>query len=455
MSDADHSSLTTLTPRQTATQSRRRAGSGQRERLLEAIVTVVGSGSYGAAKIGEIAAQAGVSRATFYEFFEDKQACFNAAHEQLSTHTAEQIEAQIARTEPARAAHAAVEAIAALAQREPHALSFLTHESLLAGERARIQHDQLLARLEHATERAWEQAPQDQPAPDIPARVVLGGAARIYCMAARRGDPPAGELLPALLRWIDCYTTPRGPRQRRTLAPREAALGTPSATNGARRTSPRMLPRGRHRLAKDVVEAIQRERIAYATAEVLRERDGPAIAVSDIVTAAGVSREVFYAHFADKEQAFLAAHQLVFEQLIAACSSAFFTPDTTWPERIWHTALAAAGLLASNPSFAHFAFVSAYGIGEQGVRRVDETALAFRLFLQEGNRPDAAQCGLPRALSDALALGVAEIAAHHVRSGRTNELPALIPVVTYTALAPFIGCQQADELVHRMEAKQR
>jgi AcrR family transcriptional regulator len=458
VSDAgpSHTSAGTLPrPIQAHDEPGRQGACDQRSRLEHAILTVVASDGYGGAKIGQIAARAGVSRATFYDFFQDKQACFNAAHQHLSRRAGEQIEEEISRANPARAAHAAVEAIAACAQHEPEVLSFLTHEALLAGAQARAQHDELLARLERAVEQAWDRAPQDEPAPDVPARVLLGGTVRLYCMQARRRDLPEAELLPALLRWIDCYSTPRGPRQRRTLLLKDASCTTPIDSDIKRHTSPRTLPRGRHRLGKDVVEAIQRERIAYATAEVLSEQDGPAIAVSDIVAAAGVSREVFYAHFAGKQQAFLAARQLVFEQLIAACSSAFFTPGTSWPERVWNTGRAGAGLLAANPSFAHFAFVSAYGTGELGVRCVDESALAFKVFLEEGHRQGGEAAGLPRAVLDALSLGVAELAAHHVRSGRTGELPALIPPVTYTALAPFIGPAAASELVDCKLAAER
>ncbi len=74
---------------------------------------------------------------------------------------------------------------------------------------------------------------------------------------------------------------------------------------------------------------IQRERIAYATTVAVMQRDGTGVAVWDIVAAARVSREVFCNHFADKEQAFLAVQRsLIFEQVIAAASSAFFVPDT-------------------------------------------------------------------------------------------------------------------------------
>lgn len=53
----------------------------QRERLLEAAVRVVAAKGYGAMTIGDLTKQAGVSRTTFYELYEDKQACFLAAYD--------------------------------------------------------------------------------------------------------------------------------------------------------------------------------------------------------------------------------------------------------------------------------------------------------------------------------------------------------------------------------------
>lgn len=53
----------------------------QRERLLEAAVRVVADKGYGAMTIGDLTKQAGVSRTTFYELYEDKEACFLAAYD--------------------------------------------------------------------------------------------------------------------------------------------------------------------------------------------------------------------------------------------------------------------------------------------------------------------------------------------------------------------------------------
>ena len=53
----------------------------QRERLLVAMAESTADKGYGATTISDICAAAGVSRATFYELFKDKEDCFHAAME--------------------------------------------------------------------------------------------------------------------------------------------------------------------------------------------------------------------------------------------------------------------------------------------------------------------------------------------------------------------------------------
>lgn len=53
----------------------------QRDRLLEAAIRVVADKGYAAMTIADLTKQAGVSRTTFYELFEDKEACFLAAYD--------------------------------------------------------------------------------------------------------------------------------------------------------------------------------------------------------------------------------------------------------------------------------------------------------------------------------------------------------------------------------------
>jgi AcrR family transcriptional regulator len=55
----------------------------QRERLLEAAVRVVATKGYAATTVADLTREAGISRTTFYEMFDDKEACFLAAYDRI------------------------------------------------------------------------------------------------------------------------------------------------------------------------------------------------------------------------------------------------------------------------------------------------------------------------------------------------------------------------------------
>lgn len=55
----------------------------QRERLMAAITELLAASGYAAVRVGAVAERAGVSRAAFYECFEDKDACAFAAYDRF------------------------------------------------------------------------------------------------------------------------------------------------------------------------------------------------------------------------------------------------------------------------------------------------------------------------------------------------------------------------------------
>ena len=70
--------------RATGGLTREQVSEHQRERLLMAMAGVVAEKGYAATTVGDVITSAGVSRATFYEQFADKQECFLAAFDAAS-----------------------------------------------------------------------------------------------------------------------------------------------------------------------------------------------------------------------------------------------------------------------------------------------------------------------------------------------------------------------------------
>ena len=401
---------------------------------------------YAHARVGDLASAAGVSRATFYEQFRNKEDCFLAAHDELSERLLAEAATALAGEHHEHPIRHMVGMLAELAARQPQQFSFLTYEALLAGPEALDRRERLIATLAEQLESALSEPKGTDCALQVPAWILLGGLVRVLGICMRREQPATRALAAELTLWIDAYRVPSdGKRSRRVvLATRPLDIGQPGSPG---LLAPRPLPRGRHRLPGAVVKRVQRERILHATAEVIKAKGYPSTTVADIVATAGVSREVFYSHFRGRSAAFTETHQLVFEQMMAATAGAFFASTGPWPEQVWQSARASTRFVLDAPSFAHFAFVESYALGASVARRTDEAALAFTALLAKGyaQRPEAAE--LPESISEAIVGAIMEAVAFHIRHGRAEELIDLLPVLTYLILAPFLGARAASEFV--------
>lgn len=76
-------SIPVVLPRGRHDLTREQVLAAQRERLLVAMTELMAEVGYRAVKVGAVAAHAGVSRASFYESFPDKEACAFAAYDRF------------------------------------------------------------------------------------------------------------------------------------------------------------------------------------------------------------------------------------------------------------------------------------------------------------------------------------------------------------------------------------
>jgi AcrR family transcriptional regulator len=148
----------------------------QRRRLLSAIVELLGEVGLEGAGVGRVCKRAGVSRRTFYDLFEDREACFLAAFELAL----ERLAAQVA---PAYAGgrrwrervRGALAALLACWDSEPALARLCLVETLKAGpevlERRRCAIDTLVAALDEGRAEARGAGP-----PPLTAESTVGGA---------------------------------------------------------------------------------------------------------------------------------------------------------------------------------------------------------------------------------------------------------------------------------------
>lgn len=137
------------------------------------------------------------------------------------------------------------------------------------------------------------------------------------------------------------------------------------------------LPRGRHGLSREQVEASQRLRLAVAMAEVCAEDGYSSVSVKHVLERAGVSRLTFYELYSNKLDCFLEALDLVGAVLVSQLRTEAGVPGdgSDRPLRPARVDAAVAGLdtylddLADNIAFARLYIVEAHAAGPEALRR--------------------------------------------------------------------------------------
>jgi AcrR family transcriptional regulator len=432
------------TPMNTPVRNRRKAT--QRERLLKGMVAAANRGGYAGANVSEVIAQAGVSRPTFYDYFSDRDACFLAAMADAHDRLLGEIRDAIAASAPEQALASALAATVAFAASDPAQARFLMKETLAGGPDALQERDRQIRASAKPVEAALRQVPAGAMIPDLPVAAVLGAVHRLLASRLRRGERAFGEFADDLRSWAESYGQVAGEQRWRKLAPRAAPKRPPHLAPATTLRAPARLGRGRPRLSEEEVAENHRQRIMFATAQVVQQRGYSTATVSEITRLASVDSRAFYRLFTDKQEAFSAIHELGFQYLMAATASAFFA-GKSWPERVWEAFRAATQSIDDMPTLAHVAFVESYAVGVRGIQRVEDSRAAFTIFLQEGYRYQPAATPPSRVALEAIITTVFEIIYLQARASAKPETAGLLADMVHLALAPFMGTQATNGFI--------
>jgi AcrR family transcriptional regulator len=427
--------------------SGRAQGRAQRERLLDAVISLSAKLGSQAVSVAQISSEAGVSSATFYEQFENKEECLLAAYRAAAERLLAVKTPRAGAGGWTNAAEATLREFAEALQRDPDAGRLLFVDILSGGPGAREARGAAIRAFERRVQEFVDSTPAEGPTLDVPVTALLGATRSIIARSLRTyGESELPAFAPDGMAWVLSYSTTPGGRPWST-GP-ESLLATPAAKPALRRARrpPQRLPRGRHRLPPGVVARSHRTRIVYATADVMRTKGYQDTTVADIVSAAGISREVFYGHFTDKQDAFLQAQNHPTQYILERCATAYFRGGS-WPERVWRLLDTLLAMITENPAISHLRLVECYAAGPQAIRRAEEITRAFTIFLEEGYgyRPEAQ--GLPKLTTQAIAGGVFEMIQRHAARSDFETLPALLPRLAYVCLAPFTGVPEAIDFV--------
>ena len=309
------------------------------------------------------------------------------------------------------------------------------HAGLLRLRRATATFEQMLASsFAHASECSA------LPRPVI--RGIAGGLHGAISACVREGcaaEIPA--LAEEMLRWTLLFQTPAAERMAERLLERAHASANGYGARGAQRSNGANGGQRSNRASASERERLLEQALRLAVVEDYRELSAPQIAEE-----AGVPIDVFFELFADKGECFLAALDMLGDELLRRAAD----PDlvsSDWPSAVRRVIGEMMRFLAEHPIYAQTIARGAFVAGPEAIERNLELSNAIAALLTEG---------APGKARSRLALeGVAGAISHtircHVASDQMQLLPVLSDYLAYIVLAPFIGADAAASFVAEEE----
>jgi AcrR family transcriptional regulator len=392
----------------------------QRERLFGAMVASTATKGYAATTVADLISLVGVSRATFYEHFEDKGDCFSAAVEALLGAGLALIRERLnGPGNPKERSERAISSFLRLTARQPAAAKMSLVEAYSAGPAG-------LKPINNAFEEACELAheamrmlPNRDRTPEELSRAVIGGLHRVIYMHLYRGEER--ELLEcsdALWRWASGYEPPEGLPE-----PRRRRRGTAEAHPYSGRN--------------------QHERILRGFARATAARGFSRVTIPQIAAEAEISNATFYQHFENKDDALLATLDLSGAQLIAA-TLPLARRVSDWPRAVHRAIESMCGFLVSEPEIAKLRAVEVYVAGPKALAHRDrawETVIEELVPAEVREGPEPGKLAL-----DASTGAIYALLYEKVRRNQLEKLTELPPLLSYIVLAPFLGTEEATRV---------
>lgn len=399
--------------------SREEVRRSQRERLFAAMVAVSAERGYEATTVADLLALSGVSRADFYRHFANKEACFEAAVGEILRRTWHGVSASY----DGRGSALVVFIQQIVAQ--PAAARACFVEAFAAGEGAVALMDEALARFEGLYQHAFDERGVEGKMPAELVQAIVGGLRKVIYTRLRRGqEEELSGLAKQLAEWSLRYQPPSVRLWRGSAIVASAnADGTRSSKDPARR-------------------------IISAATESFAERGYLATRIGEIVERASTSLSTFYKLFDGKEDVFVAALDAGQAELFSQTLSAY-EGEKDWQVAVCCAFEAMVDFLATHPDFAHLAFIEIFSGTRKALERRDRTIEALLHYLAAGyeRTPE-----VPAIAAEAIGGAVYELIYRQMRSAGTESLPAIAPLMSYVALAPFVGAEEACEVANGVGA---
>jgi AcrR family transcriptional regulator len=184
------------------------------------------------------------------------------------------------------------------------------------------------------------------------------------------------------------------------------------------------LPRGTHSLSREQVAANQRVRLVSALVEVVGEQGYAGATMAQVVERAGVSRRAFYELFANLEECFLAAYDMIVDDGLSQIASLAGAGEGPREFRMALELLFARAV--ENPAAHRLVLLEAPALGPMGVQRRERLIGSYEAVLRErlgvAPRPGL----IPNPLLRAIVGGIIKVLYTRVQAGAQRQLKGLI-----------------------------
>lgn len=417
------------------------------------MIQAVGEQGYLATTVADVIASAGVSRKAFYEHFPNKQECFLQAFDMvITTGLLQAAEAYRGTESLQQDAEAAIQVLFEHACTNPLAIRLVMIEVGAVGPEGVARRERHMSAYEEIIGRSLRIKATQQAEPRPILRTLVGGMNEVlYAVIQSRRRAQQRAVVLDLADWVmSYYPVPRaiaistlcadGKVPPVRLGGRAPGTLSPPPTNSTRRGL-----RGERTSSHSYVIHNQRERILDAVANLSAANGYAAVTVRDIADHAAVSLDAFYAHFLDKEDAFLVAYEVGHHKSLAVVERAFSeAPD--WQRGVPAAVHALFNFLACEPNFAHLALVDALIATPRTAERARKGVGSYEYMITQGlNELDPSKRP-PDLTVAAITGGIFELCSTYVMQQRVTALPEATTAATYFALAPFVGPEEAVRL---------
>jgi TetR/AcrR family transcriptional regulator len=411
----------------------------QRARIHGAMVEAVARGGYEGTSVKQVIGLAGVSRRSFYEQFANKQECFLVTFDLIARRELAQIkEAYLAADGSLEErTGAAFRRFAQTIEDERNTLVLAALEAQRAGPAGVLHLRKATSACEQMLTCSFAESPSAIPLPLPVVRGIVGGLHGIASAFLRQSpveepeEPGCAGLAEEMLRWTLLFQSPAAQDMSERMAAGLAArMREISSAYG-------------HRLG-DAEEPSrdERTRLLQGILRLVAHDDYGTLSAPQIADEANVSIDAFCELFTDKRDCFLAALDMIGDELLAIAAD----PDlvsSDWARAVRRVLAALMRYLADHPLQARTIAQEAFFTGAEAVERTVELAQSIATLLTEGAPTEAEGCHT----TDAVAGAIWHTIRCQVASGRVELLPALSDHLAYVVLAPFIGAEAAVEIV--------